>query len=145
MLRPIDDPDRKQAEIELNVKRRDTGELFRWGLLSHSYGRLGCGGCAYDYVDTGMGMPAKVINSRLCEKCFQGIQHSVAADTGEEAQEAVRSFWAAVGDKGSVAGGEAGICPRATSSACWRRPLPSSGDLPLVPMILIYRSVRPGA
>jgi hypothetical protein len=95
--RPVDDPDRQKAEIELAVKRRDNGSLFRWQLLSHSYGRLGCSGCAFDYVrDPMFGLPIKDIRSRLCPVCGQGIQHTITADTAQEALEGVEAFRAVV-------------------------------------------------
>jgi len=110
--RPADDPDRKQAEIELNVQHKDIGELFRWRLLNHAYGRLGCPGCSYDYkTDPVMGLPVKMIFSRLCPICGQGIQHSASADTAQEAQEAVLGFWEAVGaNPGTAALPGADVC-----------------------------------
>jgi len=91
--RPADDMDRRKAEIELTVKRRDNGDLFRWYRSNHSYGRLGCAGCAYDYIrEERFGLPVKVIMSRLCPACGQGIQHSIVVDTPDEAQVGVQAF-----------------------------------------------------
>jgi hypothetical protein len=96
--RPADDPDRRKAEIELSVKRRDNGLLFRWLMSNHSYGRLGCAGCAYDYIrEERFGLPVKVVMARLCPVCGQGIQHSIVADTPDEAQAGVRAFRSVVG------------------------------------------------
>jgi hypothetical protein len=97
-IRPEQAQDRRCAEIELSVKHKDNGDLFRWSLLNHAYGRLSCPGCAYDYVtDSVLGLPVKVIKSKPCPVCGRGIMHTYPADTAQEALEAVLSFWEAVG------------------------------------------------
>jgi hypothetical protein len=94
---PEDDPDRKNAELELSFAHKDCGDLFRWQYLNHAYGRLGCPGCAYEYItDPVLGLPIKTVFARGCH-CGHGIQHSLPVDTLQEAQEAVTAFWEAVG------------------------------------------------
>lgn len=92
-----DNPVRRQAEIEVSVRNRDHGELFRWRHSNHSVGRLGCRGCDFDFVqDEVLGLPVKVYLSRLCPICGEGIQHCLSVDNRSEALEAVRGFWEAV-------------------------------------------------
>lgn len=107
-IRPIGDPERMQAEAELKMARLDNGDIFRWGLKSHAYGRLGCPGCEYDYKQTrGMLLPVKVVTAKVCSRCSRGVMHSQLAESPQEVREAILAFWRATGI-GSLVGSDVG-------------------------------------
>ena len=99
--RPESDLDRKRADIELHLLRRDHGEVFRWFYGNHGIGRLDCPACDSDYTDGPLGIQKKVSLTRLCIICGQGVQHCRVVDSQQDALQALRAFWDAVGVAGT--------------------------------------------
>ena len=96
--RPKGDRDREMAEAEEHMARPDNGDLFRWRMSNHDFGRLGCNGCEYDYEQgNGLGMPRKVVLARVCPVCSRGVMHSQGVESATEALEGLLSFQRVVG------------------------------------------------
>lgn len=101
LTRPATDNDRQSAWVELyDLSRRDVGDIFRWLVKNHAYGRFGCPGCEYDYKTehlTPGGLPSRIPITKLCSRCRMGIMHSQGVESREEVSLAFSLFQEAVG------------------------------------------------